>query len=326
MRIHLRNLVPACLSLLLLALAGEALAQPYPNKPVRLIVPYPPGGVVDITGRLLAEQLRRELGGTVVVENKPGAGGTVGTAAVARSPADGYTILLAGAATHAFAPWLHKTLPYDPVKDFIPVTQVTEGPLALCVNASSPVADLGGFIEMLKARGDAVNYSSNGNGTYPHLSVELLKQAARLQSVHVPYKGGGEAVTALFANEVQFSQNHIPIIAPHVKSGGRLRVLATTGSARSSAFPDVPTLKEAGYDVVASAWFGLFVPAGTPRAIVDRLYEATAAAAKAPALRERLAAQGDEIVVEGPEKFRDFQVAEMEKWKGVISRAGLKLQ
>lgn len=326
MKTTLRSLRAACLSLLFSALAGVALAQPYPNKVVRIIVPYPPGGVVDITGRLLADHLRRELGGTVIVENRPGAGGTVGTASVARAPADGYTVLLAGAATHAFAPWLHKALPYDPVKDFVPVTQVTEGPLALCVNASSPVADLGGFLAMLKARGDAVNYSSNGNGTFPHLSVELLKQAAGLQSVHVPYKGGGEAVTALIANEVQFSQNHIPIIAPHVKAGGRLRVLATTGSARSSAFPDTPTLKEAGYDVVASAWFGLFVPAGTPRAIVDRLHEATAAAVKAPALRERLASQGDEVVVEGPEKFRDYQMAEMEKWKGVISRAGLKLQ
>jgi tripartite-type tricarboxylate transporter receptor subunit TctC len=322
----LRILHSACLAMLFLGLSGPATAQPYPNKVVRIIVPYPPGGVVDITGRLLADQLRRELGGTVIVENKPGAGGTVGAAAVARSPADGYTILLSGAATHAFAPWLHKALPYDPVNDFIPVTQLTEGPLALCVNASSPVTSLPGFFEMLKAKGDAVNYSSNGNGTYPHLAVELLKQSTGLRPVHVPYKGGGEAVTALIAGEVQFSLNHIPIIQPHVKSGGRLRVLATSGSARSSAFPDLPTLKEAGYDVVASAWFGLFVPAGTPRAIVDRLYEATAAAAKAPALRERMAAQGDELIVEGPEKFRAYQLAELEKWKGVIARTGLTLQ
>ncbi len=326
MRAFLRTLHSALLSILVLGLSGVALAQPFPNKVVRIIVPYPPGGVVDLTGRLLADQLRRELGGTVIVENKPGAGGTVGAAAVARSPADGYTILFSGAATHAFAPWLHKELPYDPVKDFIPVTQLTEGPLALCVNASSPATDLRGFIEMLKSRGEAVNYSSNGNGTYPHLSVELLKQATGLKPVHVPYKGGGEAVTALIAGEVQFSQNHIPIIQPHTKAGGRLRVLATTGSVRSSAFPDVPTLKEAGYDVVASAWFGLFVPAGTPRAIVDRLYEATAAAAKSPGLREKLAAQGDELVVEGPEKFREYQLAELEKWKRVISATGLTLQ
>lgn len=170
-----------------------------------------------------------------------------------------------------------------------------------------------------------IDYASNGSGTYPHLSVELLKQVIHVQPVHVPYKGGGQAITALIANEVQFSQNHIPVVLPYVKSG-RLRVLATTGASRSSTYPNVPTLKEAGYDVVASAWFGLFAPAGTPRAIVERLYAATAAAAKVPGLREKLNAQGDEIVVEGPDKFLAYQLAELEKWKTVIGQAKLKLQ
>ncbi|MGE3848910.1 MAG: Bug family tripartite tricarboxylate transporter substrate binding protein [Gammaproteobacteria bacterium] len=325
MRSLARTLHAFCLSLLCVALPGTLHAQAYPTKVVHIIVPYPPGGVVDITGRLLADQLGKVLGSNVVVENKPGAAGMIGSAAVARAPADGHTVLFSGAATHAFAPALYKEMQYDPVKDFIPVTQLVEGPLALCVNASSPVKDLAGFVDMLKARGNAINYSANGNGTYPHLSVELLKQIIGVQPVHVTYKGGGQAITALLANEVQFSQNHIPIVLSHVKSG-RLRVLATTGNARSSAFPDVPTLKEAGYDVVASAWFGLFVPAGTPRAVVARLHEATAAAAKVPSLRQRLAAQGDEVVVEGPEKFLAYQLAELEKWKGVIGRAGLKLQ
>ena len=313
------------LAAFLLFLTGAAQGQDYPSKPVRLVVPYPPGGVVDISGRLLADQLAQELRGTVVVENKPGAGGTIGADFVARSPADGYTVLLAGAATHAFAPWIYKNLPYDPVKDFIAVTQFTEGPLALCVNAASQVKTLSGFLEMLKARGDAVSYASNGNGTYPHLSVELLKQVVDAQAVHIPYQGGGQAVTALIAKEVEFSQNHIPVVLPHVKSG-RLRVLATTGTARSATFPDVPTLREAGIDVVASAWFGLFVPKGTPQPIVERLYKATAAAAKVPALRAKLAAQGDEVVVEGPEKFQAFQQDELAKWKGVIAKAGLKVQ
>lgn len=311
--------------LLCIAASGTAFAQAYPSKVVHLIVPYPPGGVVDITGRLLADQLSKQLGSNVIVENKPGAAGMIGATAVARSPADGYTVLLSGAATHAFAPSLYKEMQYDPVKDFIPVTQLVEGPLALCVNAASPVKDLAGFVEMLKTKGNAINYSANGNGTYPHLSVELLKQITGVQPVHVSYRGGGQAITALIAGEVQFSQNHIPIVLSHVRSG-RLRVLATTGTARSSAFPDVPTLKEAGYDVVASAWFGLFVPAGTPRAIVDRLYEATAAAAKVPQLREKLAAQGDEIVVEGPEKFLAYQLSELAKWKKVIAASGLTLK
>lgn len=315
----------ARLIVLSLTLPCAALAQSYPSKIIHLIVPYPPGGVVDITGRLLADQLGKELGQTVIVENKAGASGTIGAAAVARSTPDGYTILLSGAATHAFAPWLFKQLQYDPVKDFAPITQLTEGPLALCVNSESPVKDLPGMIDMLKAKGNTLNYASNGSGTYPHLSVELLKQVIQVQPVHVPYKGGGQAITALIANEVQLSQNHIPVVLPHVKSG-RLRVLATTGPARSSTYPNVPTLKEAGYDVVASAWFGLFAPAGTPRAVIDRLSAATTAAVKAPNLREKLSAQGDEIVVEGPDKFLAYQLAELEKWKKVISQAGLKLQ
>jgi tripartite-type tricarboxylate transporter receptor subunit TctC len=302
-----------------------ALAQDYPSKPIRLIVPYPPGGVVDITGRLLADELARQLGGTVVVENKAGAGGTIGTDLAARSPADGYTVLLSGAATHAFAPWLYKQLRYDPVKDFIPVTQVTEGPLALCVNASSPVQTLADLLQQLKSNGSALNYASNGNGTYPHLSVELLSQVIGSKPLHVPYQGGGQAVTALLAGEVQFSQNHIPVVQAHVKAG-KLRVLATTGTSRSQTYPGVPTLKESGIDVVASAWFGLFVPAGTPQAIVDKLYQATAAATKSPALRDKLAAQGDEVVVEGPARFQAFQAAELEKWKKVIGGSGLTLR
>jgi tripartite-type tricarboxylate transporter receptor subunit TctC len=310
---------------LVLAAPGWAWAQAYPNKPIHLIVPYPPGGVVDITGRLLADELGRELGVTVVVENKAGAGGTIGTDIAARAAPDGYTVLFSGAATHAFAPWIYKQLRYDPVKDFVPVTRISEGPLALTVNSTSPIKTLDEFLAMLKSQGQAVSYASNGNGTYPHLSVELLGQVLGVKPLHVPYPGGGQAVTALIAGQVPFSQNHIPVVLPHVKSG-RLRVLATTGEARSKTFPDLPTLKESGIDVVASAWFGLFVPAGTPHEVVDRLYKAAAAAGQSPAFRDKLAAQGDEIVVDGPEKFQAFQKQELEKWKRVISGSGLKLQ
>ncbi len=320
LRLHVAFLLALCVSL-----PGVVSAQNYPDKIIRIIVPYPPGGVVDITGRLLAEELARELKGTVIVENKAGAGGTIGAEYAARAAADGYTVLLGGAATHAFAPWIYKSIRYDPVKDFIPVTRVTEGPLALCVNAASPIQNLDEFLKMLKAKGDAVSYASNGNGTYPHLSVELLGQVAGGKPLHVPYPGGGQAVTALIGNQVQFSQNHIPVVLPHVQSG-RLRVLATTGDTRSETFPDVPTLKEAGINVSASAWFGLFVPAGTPPAIVERLYQATAAATKSPSLRKRLAAQGDAVVVDGPASFQAFQIAELEKWRKVISKTGLTLQ
>lgn len=321
------NAIARVVSILALCVTWQvsSVAQDYPSRVIRMVVPYPPGGVVDITGRLLADQLSKQLGATVIVENKPGAGGTIGANAVARAAPDGYTILLSGAATHAFAPWMYKDLPYDPVKDFVPITQVTEGPLALTVNSASPVKDLPGMMAMLREKGDAINYSANGNGTYPHLSVELLKQKTGVKPVHISYSGGAQAITALLAGEVQFSQNHIPIVLPHVKSG-RLRVVATTGESRSTTFPDVPTLKEAGFDVVASAWFGLFAPAGTPRPTVERLYAATAKAVEASDLREKLAAQGDEIVVEGPDKFLAYQKSELEKWKEVIAGAGIRVQ
>lgn len=314
----------ACLLALWLFSPLAALSQDYPSRLVKIVVPYPPGGVVDISGRLLAEELARQLGVAVIVENKPGAGGTIGSEQVARAPADGYTILFSGAATHAFAPWVYKDLRYDPVKDFVAVTQFTDGPLALCVNAASPAKTLEDFVRTLKAQAASLNYASNGNGTYPHLSVELMNQALGTKPQHVPYPGGAQAVTALIAGEVQFTQNHIPVVQAHVKSG-RLRVLATTGTTRSQAFPNVPTLKEAGLDVVASAWFGLFVPAGTPAAVVERIHQATAAASKAAGLRERIAAQGDEIVVEGPARFQAFQAAELEKWRRVITGSGMKL-
>lgn len=306
-----------------LLVPGFIYAQEYPNKPIQLVVPFPPGGVVDITGRLLADQLSRALGKQVIVINKPGAGGTIGADFVAKSPADGYTIILGGAATHAFAPAMYRQLRYDPLKDFVPITQFTEGPLALTVNANSGINSVDEFFKVLKSKGDSASYSSNGVGTFPHLSVELLKQKTGTKAMHIPYPGGGQALVAVISNDVLFSQNHLPVVLPQAQAG-RVRILATTGVSRSSVLPDIPTLKEMGYDVVASAWFGLFAPAGTPQAIIQKLYEATAAAAKSPALREKLALQGDDMLVTGPAKFQAFQKNELDKWKFVITTAEIK--
>jgi tripartite-type tricarboxylate transporter receptor subunit TctC len=312
-----------CFAILCCSLPSGALAQNYPNKPVRLVVPYPPGGVVDISGRQLAQELTRQLGVQIVVDNRVGAGGTIGAAQVAKATADGYTLLFSGAGTHAFAPWVYKKLAYDPVKDFVPVTQLSEGPLALCVLSSSPVKTLDDFVKLLRAEGSKINYASNGSGTYPHLSVELMAQALGVKPVHVPYAGGAQALNALLGGEVQFTLNHIPVVQGQVKSG-RVRVIATTGTSRSKTYPDVPTLKESGMDIVASAWFGLFAPAGTPAAIVDRLYKASAVAAESASFKERLAAQGDEVLVEGPERFSSFQAAELQKWRPIIQKAGIQ--
>lgn len=318
LRIHL--VIASIFALVLLTTA--AYSETYPSRYIKLVVPYPAGGAVDLTGRLLADQLQKQLNATVVVENKVGAGGTLGANYVAKSAPDGYTILLSGAATHAFAPWLYKSLPYNPLTDFAPITEVTEGYLALTVSAASDIKDVAGFIAATKEKGASMNYASNGYGTYPHLAMELLKQTAGIEIAHIPFKGGNESITALLGGQVQVTLNHLPVVQPQAEAG-TVRVLATSGAARTQAFPNVPTLKEAGYDVVASAWFGLFAPAGTPREIIDRLAAAVAQAAKDPAFRDKLRTQGDEVHVEGPDSFLALQKSELEKWKHVIEKAGI---
>jgi tripartite-type tricarboxylate transporter receptor subunit TctC len=298
-------------------------AQQYPSRVIKLVSPYPAGGVVDVTGRLLADHLQKELNGIIIIENKPGAGGTIGANFVARAEPDGYTLLLSGAATHAFAPSLYKSLPYDPVADFAPITQVTEGPLALCVPSASEIKDLGQFVSYLKAKGATTNYASNGNGTYPHLAMELLKQKAGFESVHVPFRGGNEAITALLGGQVDFTFNHIPNVLSHVEQG-TLRALATSGSSRARVLPQVPTVKELGYDVVASAWFGLFAPARTPRPIIDQIYQGVSKVLENTDLKRRLLAQGDEALAEGPDKFRELQLTELKKWTAVIGAARIE--
>ena len=318
----MRQVIASICALFICATAASG--QTYPSRVIKLVVPYPAGGVVDITGRLLADQLQRELNATVIVENKAGAGGTIGANFVAKAEPDGYTILLSGAATHAFAPALFKALPYDPVADFAPITQVTEGYLALTVPADSDIKDVAGFVRTMKAKGVSSNYASNGHGTYPHLAMELLKQTAGIELVHVPFRGGNESVTALLGGQVQVTLNHLPVIQPQTEAG-KFRVLATSSPTRALAMPDVPTLRESGYDIVASAWFGLFAPAKTPREIIGRLSAAVARAAKDPAFVEKLRAQGDEIRVEGPDSFLALQKNELEKWKIVIDKAGIVL-
>jgi tripartite-type tricarboxylate transporter receptor subunit TctC len=322
-----RNLLkPAVLAFALLvngALGAARAADEYPAKPISIVVPYPAGGVVDIVGRLVAEKIGGPLGKRVIVENKPGAGGTIGAAQVARAAPDGYTLLLAGAATHVFAPLLYKSVPYDPIKGFTPISQLTAGPLVLVVNASLPPKNLAEFISYVRANGEKVNYSSNGKGTFPHLAVELLKQAANLNPTHVPYNGGPPAILALVAGDTAFSINHIPNVQAQVKAG-KLRALATTGLARSSSFADLPTFDEAGFKgFETSAWFGLFAPPGTSKAIVDRLSREAIDAIKSKDLRDKLALQGDEPVGSAPPVFANYIRGEIAKWTGVVRNAGI---
>jgi tripartite-type tricarboxylate transporter receptor subunit TctC len=320
MKLHLMR---AALLALAFAAGTAVAADEYPSKPVSIIVPYPAGGIVDIVGRLVAEKMSGPLGKRVIVENKPGAGGTIGAGQVSRAAPDGYTLLLAGAATHVFAPLLYKSVPYDPIKGFAPISQLTAGPLVLAVNASLPPQTMADFIAYVRANGDKVNYASNGKGTFPHLAVELMKQAANLNPTHVPYNGGPPAVLALVAGDTAFSINHIPNVQAQVKAG-KLRALATTGLTRSSSFPDLPTFDQAGFKgFETSAWFGLFAPPGTPQAIVERLSREAIEALKTKDLRDKLALQGDEPVGSTPGAFANYIRGEIAKWTKVVRNAGI---
>ena len=315
------------LSRLLLALAActPAWSQPaFPNKAVTLVVPFPAGGALDIVARALADEMRKTLGQPVVVENRAGAGGTVGSGVVARAAPDGYTILLGSVATHAIAPGLYRNLAYDALKDFAPITQVTSSPLLVTSSAKLNISTLPELIAAARAQPGKLNYGSTGNGTAVHLAGEVLKSTAGLDVLHVPYKGGAEAINALVTGETAFMVVNVELVLPQVR-GGKARALAVTGSRRLAALPDVPTLREVGVvGTEVTTWFGLFAPAGTPKAIVDRLQKE--AAGSLQVLTERFAAQGDEAVGSTPEQFGAFVRTEHAKWGKVIKDFGVKIE
>jgi tripartite-type tricarboxylate transporter receptor subunit TctC len=315
---------------LLLTLAAAA-AMPaaaqekFPARPVTIVVPFPAGGVVDIIARSVGQRMASALGVPVIVDNKAGAGGTIGAAFVAKAKADGYTLLLGGAATQVFSPALYKKLQYDAKKDFVPIGQISSGPLVLVTGSKVPATDVPQLKQYLKEQGVRAFYGSNGNGTFPHLAAELFKQANQLPSAHIPYSGGAAALTALIAGDIAYSINHIPVVQGMVKSG-KLRALATTGKKRSVAFPSLPTLDEAGmkgFD--ANAWWGLFAPAATPPEIVQAINDALAVALKDPALRTTLEAQGEELTYSTPKEFAAFVNAQSATWTKVVKTADLQL-
>lgn len=308
----------------LLAACSAAVAQTaYPSKPVTLVVPFPAGGALDIVARALAEEMRKQLGQTVLVDNRAGAGGTVGSGLVARAAPDGYTLLLGSVATHAIAPGVYRNLSYDALKDFAPITQVTASPLLLASSATLNVKTLPELLAAARAQPGKLNYGSTGNGTAVHLAGAMLQSAARLDVVHVPYKGGPQAVNALITGEAAFMVVNVELVLPQVL-GGKARALAVTGSRRLAALPDVPTMSEAGVSGVdASTWFGLFAPAGTPKEVVDRLQRDAATALRA--LKEPFARQGDEAIGSTPDEFAAQVRAEHAKWGKLIKDLGLKI-
>lgn len=323
--LHVRRLAGALLAAAMLFLPCIArAADAYPSKPVTIVVPYPAGGVVDVIGRLVAERLAASLGQPFVVENRVGAGGTIGATQVANAAPDGYTLLMGGAGTHAFAKSMYKSLPYDPAKSFRPIVRISDEPMVLVVNPTLPVSSYADLEKYLKAKGDSVNYASNGPGTFPQLAPELLKHVQGLKTMHVPYAGGPQALVALLTNEVTFSINHMPVVLSQIKAG-KLKPLAVTGKRRSPLLTDVPTFDELGIPVEANAWWGLFAPAGAPNAVIDKLNATMNEILKTPEMRERLLKIGDEPAGGSPRDLADYVQAEIDKWSPIIKAAGVKV-
>jgi tripartite-type tricarboxylate transporter receptor subunit TctC len=309
-----------------LAAAGAAAAQGYPTKPVRMIVPFPAAGGTDILARIVVPRLSEGLGQQVVVDNRPGAGGTLGSKLAADAPADGYTIIMGTTSTHAIGPHLYSRPPYDPVRDFATITQVATSPTVLMVTAALPAQSLKELIALAKARPGTLNFGSSGVGTQFHLSGELLKLLAGIDIVHIPYKGTALVYPDLFSGQVSLLFDLPSVALPHIKSG-RIRALGVTGARRSQAMPDIPTIAEAGvpgYD--ADLWLGLWGPAKLEPAIASRLHAEVAKVLRQPDVRERLAGQGMEPVASTPAEYRAFVLRENEKWSKVVKAAGVKAE
>ena len=305
--------------------APAALAQTFPAKPARIVVPFPAGGPLDTTARAIAQRLSESWGQGVVVENKPGAGGNIGADFVAKSPADGYTVVMGALSTHAVNPSLYAKMPYDAQKDFAPITRVAITPNVLVVNPALPVHSVRELIAYAKANPGKLSFGSGSNGSAGHLAGELFKVDAGIDMVHVPYKGAAPAMQALLAGDTQLMFDNLASAMQQVKAG-KLRALAVTTAQRSKLAPDLPTMAEAGvggFDI--STWFGLLAPAGTPPDIVAKWHADVARILSAPDMRERLAAQGAEAAPDTPVEFARFIASEIAKYARIVKASGAKV-
>jgi tripartite-type tricarboxylate transporter receptor subunit TctC len=317
-----RFIILACCALIVVS----AYAQDYPRRPVRLIVPFPPGGGNDIVARAVAQELGKSLGQQFVVDNRAGAGGAIGAELAARSPADGYTLFLGGVGSHVVNPSLHAKLSYDPIRDFAPVTLIASAPSVLVVNPSLQATSVAEFTALAKANPGRLNYASNGNGSSAQLAAVLYESMAGVRMVHVPYKGVAPALVDLMSGEVQLMFGTLVAILPHIKAG-RLRALAVTGRNRSVLLPEVPTLAESGLPgYEAGSWYGILAPAGTPGAIVARLNAEINNAIRQPEVRERLAAEGAEVIGGTPEEFALHIRSELARMKKLVREGGLRVE
>jgi tripartite-type tricarboxylate transporter receptor subunit TctC len=303
-------------------LAGALHAQTYPTKPVRLVIPFPPGGSNDVVGRMIAFQLSDRLGKSVVVDNQGGAGGIIGTEGVARASPDGYTLLLISVA-HAFGSSMYK-LPYDPIAAFAPVSILGTGPVALCVNSKLPVNSLKDLLALAKSKPGELNYATAGVGSFQHLSSALFKLQSGLDIVHIPFKGGGPAMADVVAGNTQIVIGSLIQMLPQINSG-RLKILGVGSEKRVPALPNVPTISEAGVPgYEATNWWGIVAPAGTPKPVIERLHKELSVILATSETKKRFESEGGEAVQMSPDDFGKFIVSETAKWAKVVKEAGIK--
>ncbi|NBV80209.1 MAG: tripartite tricarboxylate transporter substrate binding protein [Burkholderiaceae bacterium] len=307
--------------------AGMALAQSgsYPNKPIKFIVPYPPGGGTDVIARIVQEPLSSNLGQQVIIENRGGAGGSIGSEAAARSPADGYTVLFT-LSSHTINPAIYPKLSFNTEKDFLPVVTIASLPQILVANPDFPAKNVKDVIDMAKAKPGTIAYASVGNGSPGHLAGAMMAGAANVKVTHIPYRGGGPAVTDVMGGQVPLLWVSIPAAANFVKAG-KLKALAVSTTKRSAVFPDVPTMIESGFkDFEVDSWYAMFVPANTPKAAVDRLNAAANKVLTTPEVKEKLLNQGAEAVGGSPEALGRVVKAELVKWDKVVKENGIKAE
>lgn len=321
-----RWLRPAFAALALAGSLATAHAADYPDHTIRMIVPYPPGGTTDLLARAIAPRLGEMLKQVVVIENRAGAGGVIGAQAVARAAPDGYTLVFGSIATHGILPVLQKPAPYDPLKDFSPITLVASTPNVLVANIQAPIKSVADLLAMAKAKPGTINFGSTSLGGSPHMSGELLKTLTGIDIVHVPYKGGGPMLIDLMGGQIPVAFDNLPSSINQIRAG-KVRALAVTTAKRWPGAPEIPTMAEAGVPgYESSAWFGMLAPAGTPKAVIDLLQRDVAAVLKLPEVEKLFLEQGAEPVGNTPEQFAKVITVEMQKWSKVAATTGVKLE